>query len=113
MNGGLINKDQGSGVIERAIYSAILFVALKYGSYLGLSGDDAAWIAAGGMLLTSGAWAWWHNRPAAVLKRGADALPNNTKLVLATLPHATDAEKAKVFALGEAAGPKVVARTSL
>lgn len=108
-----MNKDQGGGIIERVVYGVITFLVLRFGSKIGLTADDAAWLGGGTIALAGGAWAWWHNRPVAVLNRAADALPDNAKLVMRTAINATPAEKAEVFALGENTSPKVVAQTTL
>lgn len=107
-----MNKDQGGGIIERMVYGAITFLVLRYGSTLGLTADDAAWLGGGAIALGGGAWAWWHNRPVSILNRASEALPDNTKLIMRTAINATSAEKAEVFALGENTHPRVSAQAS-
>lgn len=108
-----MDKNQSSGIVERVIYGGLMFAVLQLGTHFGLKTEDAAYIAAGGVTLCFGAWAWWHNRPVGVLNRAADALPDNSHLVIQTAINATPAEKSEAFNLGEATGPKVTSRTGL
>jgi hypothetical protein len=107
-----MNKDQAGGIFERMIYGGILFVVLRYGPRLGLTSDDAAWIAGGGVTLVFGVWAWLHNRPVSVLNRAAEAIPQNAELAIVTGAHATSTEKFQAVQLANAASDKVVAKTN-
>lgn len=106
-----MNKDQAGGIIERAIYGVVTFVVIRYGARLGLTADDAAWIAGGLVTLAGGTWAWLHNRPVSVLNRAGDAIPKNAELVIAPKPNATPAERREVVQLALAASDKVIAKT--
>lgn len=105
-----MNKDQGSGIIERVVYGAVSFVVLRYGSKLGLTPDDAAWISGGAIALFGGAWAWWHNRPVSVLNRAGEAIPKEAKLVITATPGASVADRREVAQLGTATSGKVIAK---
>lgn len=107
-----MNKDQGGGVIERVIYGAILYVVMKYGASWGLSADDAAWIAGGGVALAGGAYGWYHNRPASVLNRAANAIPDKAQLVITTAPSASAADRIDAHDLASTANDKVIAKTA-
>lgn len=106
-----MNKDQGSGIIERVVYGAVSFMVLRYGGKLGLTPDDAAWLAGGAIALFGGAWAWWHNRPVAVLNRAGEAIPKDAKLVIDIPPHVSTAERNEAEKLANMASEKVVARS--
>lgn len=107
-----MNKDQGGGILERMIYGAILYVVMKYGPRFGFSSEDAAWIAGGGVAAVGSIYAWIHNRPASVLSRAGDTLPDSAHLVITTNSFASAADKAEVHALADSASSKVVAKTS-
>lgn len=107
-----MNKDQGGGIVERVIYGAILFLVMKFGGKFGLSSDDAAWIAGGGVALAGGAYAWYHNRPVAVMNRAGNAIPNNTELVIVPTAAATRSEKHEANELAKASSEKVTAQTT-
>jgi len=106
-----MNKDQGGGIIERVIYGAILFLVMKFGARFGLSSEDAAWIAGGGVALAGGAYAWYHNRPVAVMNRAGNAIPENTKLVIIPTAAASHDEKQEAKELAKASSDKVIADT--
>ena len=107
-----MNKDQGTGIIERALYGAVVFLVARYGGKFGLTGEDAAWMAGGAVALAGGAWAWWRNRPVSVLNRAADAIPQDAKLVITTLPDASHADKLEAGKLASAANDKVIVANS-
>lgn len=69
------NKDQTTGVIERLAYGAILAVMMKLVQKGYIDADMAAYIA-GGLVASAGAlYAWWINRPKALLQSAA-SVPN-------------------------------------
>lgn len=105
-----MNKDQGSGVIERFIYGAVVFLVMRYGAKFGISGDAADWFAGGAVAAVGGAWAWWKNRPVSVLNRAGAAIPENTKLVIVPTAEATHVERREAVELANAASDKVVAQ---
>lgn len=105
-----MNKDQGTGIIERALYGVISVLLIKYGAMFGLTTDDAAWLAGGAIALGGGVIAFVRNRPVSVLNRAADAIPDNTKLVIAIPPNASSIEKEEAKSLATAASDKVIAK---
>lgn len=105
-----MNKDQGSGIIERIVYGTLTFLVLRYGAKFGLTPDDAAWLGGGAIALGGGVWAWWHNRPVSVLNRASEVIPTGAKLVIATPVDATITERMDAHQLADAANPKVVAK---
>jgi hypothetical protein len=105
-----VNKDQGNGIIERAIYSAVIFLVAKYGGKFGLTGDDGAWLAGGIVLFAGGTWAWIHNRPVSILNRAAEAIPAQSTLVIETPIGASAAERNEAQKLANAASDKVIAK---
>lgn len=106
-----MNRDQGTGIIERIIYGLVSFVVLRYGAKLGLTPDDAAWLAGGAIALFGGAYGWWHNRPVSVLNRAGDAIPPMAKLVIETVPSAPHAQRVEAAQLANAASDKVIVKT--
>lgn len=106
-----MNKDQGSGIIERVIYGAIFWVAMRAVAKGWIDQTMAEYIATGGVMLFGGAWGWWHNRPVSVLNRAGEAIPQNAKLVIATTAAASPVENIEAHALANAASDKVVAQT--
>jgi hypothetical protein len=103
-----MNKDQGYGMIERALYGAIMLVAMKFVAKGYISADDAAWIAAGGVTAFGGVYAWWHNRPVSVLNRAGAAVPDTARLVILPTAAASHDEKQAAAALAKATGDKIV-----
>lgn len=106
----VLNKDQGNGILERAMYGAFTAFAMKLVAWGWFTADEAPWIAGGLMTAAGGAYAWWHNRPAKVLDRAADALPRNNVLVVTPTPEASHADKQEAKTLADSAGPKVIAK---
>lgn len=106
-----MNKDQGKGIVERLLYGAILFVAMKFVAWGYIDAEMAAYIAAGGVAAAGAGWAWWNNRPSSLLTRAGDALPKNVDLVLTPNPGATSTDRKEAHALADAASDKVTAKT--
>lgn len=69
-----MDKNQTTGVAERVLYGALLWLAMKCVQLGWFDADTAAYIAAGGVTLAGSAWAWWTNRPAALVK-SVSAMP--------------------------------------
>jgi hypothetical protein len=107
-----MNRDQGGGIIERAIYSSVLFFAMKLVAAGYIDADMAAYIASGSVLLFGGAYAWWHNRPVSVINRAAAAVPESARLVIETPVSAPHADRLEARELGEATIDKVTAKTT-
>ena len=107
-----MNKDQGTGILERVVYGAAMYAVMTFGQRFGLSPDDAAWVAGGAVALVGGVWGWWHNRPVSVLNRAAAAIPQEAKLVITTLPDASHADKLEAGKLASAANDKVIVANS-
>lgn len=69
------SKDQATGVIERLAYGAILALMMKLVQKGYIDADMAAYIAGGVVAAAGSIYAWWINRPKAILKAAA-AVPN-------------------------------------
>lgn len=108
----MVSKDQTTGIAERIAYGAILAIAMKAVERGWISTDMATYIAAGGVTALGSLWAWWINRPAALLTAAGAQLPKNSELVIATTSAASPAEKQKAHALAKSASEKVVAKTT-
>jgi hypothetical protein len=107
-----MTKDQGTGIVERLMYGAILALAMKFVGWGWLDPDMAPYIAAGGVGLAGGAWAWWINRPGALLTAAGNQLPQSAHLAITTSPSASALEKTEVRDLANSASDKVVAKIS-
>lgn len=105
-----VNKDQASGIFERLIYSGVLFVAMQAVARGWITADMAPYIATGAVAAAGSAYAWWHNRPVAVINRAGDAVPEGTKIVMVTPPTASQAVKDEVHALNAATNNTVSAQ---
>lgn len=108
----MLNKDQSTGISERLLYGGLLFVAMKLVALGYLEADMAPYVAAGGVALAGGAYAWWINRPGSLLSAAGNALPKNAELVITTTPGASPLEKAEVRELAASASDKVIAKTT-
>lgn len=108
----MLNRDQSIGISERLLYSGLLFLAMKFVALGYIEADMAPYVAAGGVALASGAYAWWINRPSSLLTAAGNALPENAKLVITTTPSASPLEKAEVHALAASASVKVDSKTT-
>lgn len=107
-----MNKVMGIGIAERLIYGCVTFLVVRYGGRFGLTTEDAAWIAGGGITLVGGVRAWLINRPQKLLTDAAAQLPENAKLVITTDNNASRAERTEAHALANASSDKVVAKTA-
>lgn len=67
-----MNKDQTTGVAERVLYAIILAGAMKLVERSWITPDMAIYLAAGGVTALGGAWAWWINRPSALLSSAGE-----------------------------------------
>ena len=106
-----MNKDQGTGIIERFSYGLVLAVAMKFVAWGWLSADMAPYVAGGVVGAAGAAYAWWINRPVALMNSAADQLPRNTMLVVTPTPNASSLDRAEANALAEASSAKVIAKT--
>lgn len=70
-----------SGIAERLIYSAVLAVAMKLVAAGYITSDMATYLAAGAVALAGSVWAWWINRPKALLVAAAANAPAGTTIV--------------------------------
>lgn len=107
----MLSKNQGSGVAERMLYGVITFLAARAASRGWIDPSMVEYVAAGGVMLAGSAWAWWINRPTALLNAAGDSIPKNAELVIAPTAQATYAEKVEAHELAASASDKVVART--
>lgn len=83
-----MTKDQTSGVLERLAYAMIMAVLAKLVAK-GYLTDDMATYAATGIIAAAGsAWAWWINRPKALVQSAA-ALPGTIVVTQPALAQAT------------------------
>ena len=83
------SKDQVTGIIERVIYGAMMLLLGKLVARGTIDGDMAAYIAGGAVTAFGSAYAWWINRPKALVQAVAN-IPNpaapNGKTVIITTP---------------------------
>lgn len=107
-----MNKDQTTGVAERVLYAIILAGAMKLVERGWITVDMAIYLAAGGVTALGGLWAWWINRPSALLSAAGAQLPKNSALVITTSPQASPAEKIEARDLADASSDKVIAKTT-
>jgi hypothetical protein len=68
---GLTTAGTYSGVGERIAYGIGIAGAMKLVAWGWITADDAAWLAGGFVGLVGGAWAWWINRPKAIIQSAA------------------------------------------
>lgn len=107
----MLNKDQRTGILERVLYSLILAAAMELVKRGYMSPDMATYVAAGGVGAIGSAYAWWINRPTALLNAASAQLPKNASLVITTPPDASRADKVEAAALASAANEKVTSKT--
>lgn len=107
-----MNKDQTTGVAERVLYAIILAGAMKLVERGWIDTDMAIYIACGGVTAIGSAWAWWINRPSALLSAAGAQLPKNAELVITTSPQASPAEKVEARNLANDSSDKVIAKTT-
>ena len=81
-------SDQTYGVVERIIYGVAMFVLMKAVTKGWITGQDAPYIAGGIVTLVGGAWAWWINRPKAIVQSAA-ALPQTVVVTTPALAAST------------------------
>ncbi len=86
-----MQKDQITGIIERVIYALAMAVLTKLVAKGYIDQDMAAYMAGGAVTLFGGAWAWWINRPKALLQSAA-AVPGTTVVTTPALAAATPNE---------------------
>lgn len=65
------SKDQTTGIIERVIYGVAMAVLMKLVAAGWLTADMAPYVAGGIVTAVGGAYAWWINRPKAILQSAA------------------------------------------
>ena len=107
-----MNRDQTTGIAERVLYGALLWLTMKGVAIGWFDAEMAAYLAAGGVTLAGAAWAWWINRPAALMNAASNQLPKNSALVITTSGAASGVEKAEASALANASNDKVSAKTT-
>lgn len=66
------SKDMTNGVIERLAYGFILALMMKLVQRGYIDADMAAYIAGGAVAAAGSVWAWWINRPKAILIAAAN-----------------------------------------
>lgn len=84
----VVTKDQGTALIERALYGVALAFAMKLVGWGVLSADMAPYVAGGAVTAIGGAYAWWINRPKAIVQAAAN-LPGTTVVTTQALSDAT------------------------
>lgn len=75
-----MNKDQVTGIGERVLYGVVTYFTAQAVAKGWIDGEMASYIATGAVSLIGGAWAWWINRPTALLRAAAQQNPD-TKMV--------------------------------
>ena len=80
--------DQTTGIVERVLYGVALALAMKFVAWGWLDPDMAPYVAGGLVTAIGGAWAWWVNRPKAMLQSAA-AVPGTTVVTTPALAAAT------------------------
>lgn len=85
------SKDQATGVAERIIYGLAMGVLMKLVAAGYLDADMAPYVAGGIVTLVGGVWAWWINRPKALLQSAA-SVPGTTVVTTPDLAKATPNE---------------------
>lgn len=105
-----MTKDQTTGVFERWLYAAIAFLAARAAARGWIDPSMVDYIAGGGVALVGSLWAWWINRPVALLNAAGNVVPENARLVIETKPQATGEERTAAIKLATAANDKVTAK---
>jgi hypothetical protein len=82
------SKDQTTGIVERVIYGVAMAVLMKLVAKGWLDADMAPYIAGGAVTAVGGAYAWWINRPKAIVQSAA-ALPGTIVVTTHDLAAAT------------------------
>lgn len=67
-----MNKDQSNGIFERLIYAVAMAVLMKLVAKGYIDEDMAAYVAGGVVAAAGSAWAWWINRPQALITSAAN-----------------------------------------
>jgi len=107
-----VNRDQGTGIVDRLVYAAVTTMVVRYGPRFGFTTEDVAWLA-GGIIAGGGSvMEWYRSRPVNLLNRAAAVIPENAALVISTPAAAPVAEKSAARDLANAASDKVIAQTS-
>lgn len=104
------NNEMAKGVAERWIYGGIIVLTSKFVDKGYITSDMAAYIAGGGVAAVGGIYAWWKNRPGALMNRAASQIPSNATLVVAVPVTASAQDKDAAQELAASAGEKVVAK---
>ena len=72
-----MNKDQGTGIVERVLYGLIMALLAKAIAKGWITSEEAPYYAAGIVTAIGSVWAWWINRPKAIAQSAA-AIPGTT-----------------------------------
>jgi len=99
MNG--LTKDQGTSILQRIVYAAVMFLAMKAVARGYIDADMAAYIAVGIAGAADTAYAWWTNRPKAIVQAAAN-IPGTTVITTAALSAATPEQNNIVSSVAEA-----------
>lgn len=84
-----MNKDQVTGISERVLYGfvmAMFGLGVKKGWY---DNETAAYLAGGAVTLIGGIWAWWINRPQALIRAAAQSTPGTVVVTTPEIANAT------------------------
>lgn len=104
------NHEAFKATAERMVYGAIIFATAKLVDKGYMTFDMQAYVAAGAVTFIGGAYAWWKNRPAALIDRAASQLPPSATLVIATPVTASAKDKEQAHEIAASAGEKVEAK---
>lgn len=107
------SNDMSTGISERIAYGTIIAATAKLVEKGYMTSDMQVYVAGGGVAALGSAWAWWINRPAAIMNSAAAQMPPNAKLVITTDPVASRQEKDAVHELASSAGEKVIAKITV
>lgn len=84
----VVTKDQGMSIAERVIYGIAMALGMKFVAWGYIEADMAPYFAAGAVSGIGSAYAWWINRPKAIVQAAAN-LPGTTVVTTADLSAAT------------------------
>lgn len=107
------SKDQTTGMIERVLYGIGMFIAMKLVGLGVLDADSAPWFAGGIVTLIGGAYAWWVNRPQALMVAATAANSPQTVMAAAAAvaPTGTTIVTSPEIAAATPESPNIVSST--
>lgn len=84
-----MNKDQVTGVAERVVYALAMAILTKLVAKGYIDQDMAAYLAAGAVTLVGGLWAYWINRPQALMNAAVNSTPGTVIVTSAAVANTT------------------------